>query len=142
MVGGNEHSSGDNLGCVLQKMSRDDILVYTLPAILLGLGVWLLYEGASSRSDFRVVHFFTGPEGRGSAASLCMVVGLVCGGWLLWWFAVHDKLADWMLSAFYWFTGGVGAVKVGSNAASFIGNRTMPTSNAGDSPKIRKGDDV
>lgn len=123
-------------------MNRDDYLVWTLPALLVGFFLCLWWESRHPNSDFRLVHFVTGPEGRGSTAALAMVVGLVVGVWVLWWFAVHNDLKDWMMSAFNWFCGGVGSAKIASNAISAVGTRQMPTSNAGDAPKVRKGDDV
>jgi hypothetical protein len=123
-------------------MNRDDYLVWTLPALLVALFLCLWWESDHEKSDFRLVHFVTGPEGRGSSASLCLVVGLVAGVWLVWWFAVHNTLTEWMMSAFNWFCGGVGAAKIGSNALSFVGNKVMPVSNAGDAPKVSKGDNV
>lgn len=123
-------------------MNRDDALVWTLPLLLIGLFLCLWWESCHEKSDFRLVHFVTGPEGRGSAASLGMVVGLVVGVWIVWWFSVHDALKDWQLEAFNWLTGGVGAAKIGSNVIHFVGNKINPPANMGDQPKVRPGDDA
>jgi hypothetical protein len=124
-------------------MTRDDFLIWTLPALVAFMFVCLW---RASREDgpttFRLTHFFTGPEGRGSAASLLVVLGALVGIWLVWWFAIHDTLTEWILNVFYWFCGGVGVGKIAHNAAIHIGNKTMPTPDAGDVPQVRKGDDV
>lgn len=123
-------------------MTRDDYLIWTLPALVAFMFVLLWGESRGSRSEFRIVHFVTGPEGRGSASALLMVLGGVLGIWLVWWLAIHDKLPDWLVNTLYTYFGGTGIVKIAASAWTHISNNVMPTADAGQVPKVRKGDDV
>lgn len=123
-------------------MSLDELLIWTLPVLLVGLWVCLWWESCHEKSAFKLIHLVTGPEGRGSIASLGMVVGIVVGVWLVWWSAIHGALTQWMLEAFNWLTGGVAATKIGANVVQAVGNKINPSATEGDQPKVRKGDDA
>jgi hypothetical protein len=111
------------------------LLAYSLPAIMLLLILALTIESFRGKSTFKLVHFFTDSQGRGSKYAFAYMIILIVGAWGLWVMILMNVLQEW-----YWTTflgvfllgalaGTAAAVKQAISAPDQV-----PPADAGDKP--------